>query len=112
MPSRREERRITILGGLVLTILTVITGLVVFAIMLHQGESILSTSLQLSLQNRERLFQSVIESRANGVKTIATRPFLIQEIIKINHEPDNLGAHFSLHRAVNSFLSTTFSNSA
>ncbi len=108
MPSLREQQRITILGGLVLTILTLITGGVVFAIMLQQGESILSTSLHLSLQNRARLFQSNIENRANGVHTIATRPYLIQELNKINRDLNNPEARFSLQRAVKSFLSTGF----
>jgi len=76
--------------------------------MLQQGESILSTSLHLSLQNRARLFQSNIENRANGVHTIATRPYLIQELNKINRDLNNPEARFSLQRAVKSFLSTGF----
>ncbi len=107
-----ESRRITVLGGLILATLTVIAGLVVFAIMQRQAETILSTSLRLSLQSRERLLQSTLENRANGVLTIATRPFLIQQIKRINTDPANPQALFALQRAVNTFLPTGFSGLA
>lgn len=107
-----ESRRITVLGGLILVVLTVVTGLLVFAIMQRQGEAILSTSLKLSLQSRASLFQSALESRANGVVTIATRPFLIQQINRINRDPGNPDALFALQRAVKSFLPTGFSSLA
>lgn len=103
-----NSRRITIIGGLILVSLTVITGILVFAIMQRHTESILSTSLELSLHSRARLFQSRLEDQANDVITIATRPFLIQQIRNINTGTDKEKAIKRLQRGMDSFLQTGF----
>lgn len=103
------SRRITIIGGLILVLLTVITGILVFAIMQRHTESVLSTSLELSLQSRARLFQSKLEEQANDVITIATRPFLIQQIRNINTGIDKEKALKGLESGIDSFLQTGFS---
>lgn len=104
-----ESRRITVLGGLILVVLTVIAGVVVYGIMERQTESILSTSLKLSLKSRASLFESKLRTRLHGVVTVATRPFLIQQIKKIDAEPGDPKAKFYLQRGINSFLRTGFS---
>ena len=67
------SRRITLLGGLILAALSVIAGAVVFVIMQRQAESVLSTSLELSLQSRASLFETNLENRARRVIMITTR---------------------------------------
>jgi len=103
------SRRITILGALILVALTVVAGVVVFVIMQRNTESILSTSLELSLQSRARLFQSGLENRVDRVVTIVTRPVLIQQIEKINANGTDQQARALLQRSMNSFLPTGFS---
>ena len=103
------SRRITILGTLILVALTLIAGVVVFAIMQRNTKSILSTSLELALQSRARVFQSSFDDRVNRLVTIATRPFLIQQINKIDADKTDTKARFLLQRGLNSFLSTGFS---
>lgn len=103
------SRRITLLGGLILAALTVIAGIVVFAIMQRQTETVLSTSLELSLQSRASLFEATLENRAKRVVMITTRPFLIQQLKKANLTPDDQKARSLLQRGVDSFLPTGFS---
>lgn len=104
-----ESRRINILGTLILVVLTLIAGVVVFTIMQHNTKSILSTSLELALQSRARVFQSDFDDRVNRLVTIATRPFLIQQINKINADKADKKTRFLLQRGMNSFLQTGFS---
>lgn len=104
-----ESRRITVLGGLILVVLTVIAGVVVYGIMERQTESILSTSLKLSLKSRASLFESKLRTRLHGVVTVATRPFLVQQIKRIAADPGDAKAKFFLQRGVDSFLKTGFS---
>jgi diguanylate cyclase (GGDEF)-like protein/PAS domain S-box-containing protein len=103
------SRRITILGALILAVLTLVAGVVVFAIMQHNTKSILSTSLELSLQSRARVFQSSFDDRVNRLVTIATRPFLIQQINNIDANKADTKARLLLQRGLNSFLPTGFS---
>ncbi len=104
-----ESRRITILGALILVVLTLAAGVVVFAIMQRNAKSILSTSLELSLQNRARFFQLSLENRVDRVVTIATRPFLIQQIKAFGGDQSNKKAVAMLQRGLDSFLLTGFS---
>jgi len=104
-----QARRITYLGALILIALTVVTGVVVFAIMRRQAEATLSTSLQLSLQSRARLFQAKLDNRLHDVTTIATRPFLVQQLKQINTGEPAPKAKFYLQRGIGSFLKTGFS---
>lgn len=106
--SWTDVQRISYLGGLVLIVLTLITGLAVFKLMLSEGESILSNSLTLSLKSRASIFQITIENRAIAVNTIATRPLLTQELIRFNTNPSDQSASTALQRGINSFLSTGF----
>jgi len=105
-----RSRRITILGGLILAMLTVVAGISVFVIMQRHAESILSTSLRDSLENRERLFQSNFERQVHDVATITMRPFLIQQIKKYNSGVDAEAARALLKRGIDSFLLTGYTS--
>ncbi len=103
-----ESRRITILGGMILVALTVITGISVFAIMQRHTETVLSSSLELSLESRARLLRSNLESQANDVVIIAKRPNLIKQIKQFANDDNKQEIRASLHDSLNSFLSTEF----
>lgn len=95
-------------GAMVLISIVVICGVIVFEIMQHQLESVLSKSLQLALQSRANLFERAIRYGVQGAITIDTRPFLIQEIEKANSNPNDRQALFALRRGMKSFLQTGF----
>jgi diguanylate cyclase (GGDEF)-like protein/PAS domain S-box-containing protein len=97
------------MGAAILVILTVVTGLVVYNIMKRQTESILATSLELSLQSRSRTFETAINNGVAKTLTVATRPFLIEQIKQRNADPNDAAATLALQRAVESFLPTGFS---
>ena len=103
-----ESRRITIMGALILVVLTLATGVVVFAIMQSNTKSILSTSLELALQSRARVFQTSLDNHINRLVTIATRPFLVQQINKLHVDKTDKKARFLLQKGMDSFLPTGF----
>lgn len=110
MPFQREDRKISFIGGLILLAITLVAGLSVFLMMQRQTEVILGNSLQASLQGRERLFVSQLERALSDVKTVATRPLLIQNLRALESQsgPAREQAQANLERAVSSFLQTGF----
>lgn len=102
------SQRITVLGGLILVVLTVTTGIAVFAIMQRHTEHVLSASLELSLESRSRLLYSGFDNKINDVLTITTRPFLIEQIKKINQGKDAQKAQALLQKGIASFLMVGF----
>lgn len=60
MFSTHDERRISLVGGLILTILTLIAGLYVFSVMQRQTESVLSLGLETALKNKIELIEHQI----------------------------------------------------
>ena len=106
MFSLRQDQKIGFIGGLILLVATVAAGVVVFVMMQKQTESILSRSLQASLQSNVRLFESRISQALTDTRTVATRPFLIQNLQLLESEPNHAKAAVELQRAANSFLQT------
>nr|MDP2191368.1 hypothetical protein [Rhodoferax sp.] len=58
---KRQDHRISIFGGLLFLMGTLATGISVFVVMQRQAESILSKSLEVSLQSNVRLFENRID---------------------------------------------------
>ena len=93
-----EEYRIGLVGFLVLMTLTVITGISVYAVMQHQAESILSRSLEVSLKSGMDLFGNQITQRMDDAQMIATRPFIVDNLMKRDQTKN------PLQRTANSFV--------
>ena len=108
MGQQHEDRRVGIIGGLILTVLTVATGGSVYAVMRNQTEDILCTSLENSLQSYRRLFESQIHNGIRDSFVIASRPFVIQNLQLGNAEPGSTEARAGLRRIAESFLPTGF----
>lgn len=106
------SQRITVLGGMILIVLTVVVSITVFGIMQRNTEAVLSSSLELSLESRSWLVQSRLESQANSVVTIATRPFLIKQINNFNKGINKKKAKAALQAGLDSFLLTGFTGLA
>jgi PAS domain S-box-containing protein len=102
----RQDHKISFLGGLILLVITVAAGLSVFVVMQRQTESILSRSLQASLQSNVRLFESRVNEAVNEARTVATRPYMIQNLQLLESEPHHATAAAELQRAASSFLQT------
>lgn len=105
---KRQDHRISIIGGLLLMALTLVAGISVYIVMQRQAESVLSKSLQASLQSNVRLFESQIEHVLINARTVATRPYLIQNLKLLESTPDHPTAAVEMQRAAQSFLLTGF----
>lgn len=84
----RDERKISLIGGLILTIMTLTAGFSVFVIMQKQTESLLSKSLEVALQNTVQLFEHQIKQGLNESYTIATHPPLINAFTQAQSAAD------------------------
>lgn len=89
-------------------IVTLTAGAVVYVVMQQQTHTILSNSLQASLQSRTRLFESEIEHALDSAQIVATRPLLIAQLRLMDTEPRRAAATAILQGAASSFLPTGF----
>ncbi|MHB1143373.1 MAG: putative bifunctional diguanylate cyclase/phosphodiesterase [Thiobacillus sp.] len=104
-----NQPRIVLVAGLILLVATVIAGLMVFLLMERHAENLLSKSLLLSLQNKVEMAESEIRQRSAAAVTVATRPFLIEQIQRADMPAGDAGAVRALDRGARSFLSSGFS---
>ncbi|PKO63980.1 MAG: GGDEF domain-containing protein, partial [Betaproteobacteria bacterium HGW-Betaproteobacteria-17] len=108
MNPPHDSRRIVLIGGLILTALTLAAGLAVYAVMQRQAEAILVNSLEASLQSDRRLFLSEINAGVANALTVSTRPFVIQNLQRIKGDPRDPTGREALQRIADSFLQTGF----
>ena len=105
----KEERRISVIGGAVLVAIALAAGLSGLSGMQKQAEFILDKSLESSLHNQVRLFENTINQSVLKTVTVATRPFLIDEIKSAGSGRNAPKALQALERGARSFLETGFS---
>jgi len=101
-----DLRRITLVGGMVLVVLTLVAGMASFEIMRHQAEDILCGSLAQTLRTKASEFTNTVDQYANRAHVIATRPFIIQNMVIFNRDPSSAQAKTALDRAALSFKET------
>ena len=97
----RDNRKISIVGGLLLTGLTLAAGIAVYGVMQPQIESALGRGLKVTLQGKAHLFESQIEQGLADTRAVVTRPFMIQSVRQLNAQPGNVSALHDLERNVN-----------
>lgn len=85
----RDERKISLIGGLILTVLTLTAGFSVFIFMQKQTEFLLSRSLEVSLQNTVQLFEHQIQQGLNESRAIAAHPPLIEAFTRTQSSTDS-----------------------
>lgn len=100
----RDDRKISIIGGLLLLCLTLATGLAVYNVMRQQIESTLGRGLDAALQGKARLFESQISEGLAATRAIVNRPFLIRSLEQIKQQPNNVKALHDLQRNVDSLI--------
>ncbi len=105
----RDDRKISIIGGILLLGLTLTTGLAVYNAMRQQIESVLGRGLDVALQGKALLIESQVEKGVADTQTLALRPFFIKSIQELNAEPGDQNAMADLMRNVNSLPDAGFS---
>ncbi|MEO6291690.1 MAG: hypothetical protein ABIO88_03630, partial [Burkholderiaceae bacterium] len=103
-----QERRISIIGGLIMAGLTLAAGISVYVVMQWQAESLLGKSFASLLNSNARLFQSGIEQSLVDTQAATKRPFLIQNLQLLASEPDNATVLVELQRIARSFPPNIF----
>ena len=112
MDRQNESHRIGIVGGLILATLTLASGIAVYAVMQRQTESILVRSLEASLQNDRRLFESEIIGGLTDALAVSTRPYVIHNLQRLQAAPGNDASRQALQQIADSFLQTGFTGVA
>lgn len=102
------ERRILLMGAVILVMFILLTGAGIFAIMLRQGESFLSKGLETSLHSRVHLFDDVIAGAVKRVDVIVTRPVVIRAVRRADRDFSDRAAIDTINTAIRSFLKTGF----
>ena len=108
MNRHHDSHRIGIIGGLILTGLTLASGLAVYVVMQRQAEAILVKSLEASLRSDRRLFESEIEASLANALTVSTRPFVIRNLKQLKVQPDDTASRVALQQVADSFLPIGF----
>jgi signal transduction histidine kinase len=105
----RDDRKISIIGGLLLLGLTLTTGITVYTVMRQEIESVLGRGLAVALQGKAHLLESQIEKGLADTRALSLRPFIVQSMQQLNSEPDNHNALHDLVRNINSLPEAGFS---
>lgn len=105
----RDDRKISIIGGLLLLGLTLTTGITVYTAMRQEIESVLGRGLAVALQGKSFLLESQIEKALADARALSLRPFIVQSMQQLTVEPGNLNALHDLMRNVNSLPEAGFS---
>jgi len=108
LSSLPEVRHINVAGILILVVLTCSAGILVFVAMQQQLEALLSQGLQGNLQLRTQHLTDAIEGEISKTTTIATRPFLIEQMREYNRHPGDEAIRETFARAARTFLPQGF----
>lgn len=112
VPLTHSTHKISIIGGLLLMGLTLITGIAVYNVMREQIESSLGRGLDVALQGKGHLLESQIEKGLSDTYALAIRPFLLQSMLQLNSDPDDVNALSDLKKNVHSLTQSGFSAAA
>ncbi|MDP1680424.1 MAG: EAL domain-containing protein [Burkholderiales bacterium] len=104
----REEKRISLISGAILLILTVATGLSVYGVMHKQAESQLSRSLQQNVESRARMLEREIRQNLVNVAAVSNRTSLQERLAAIAKRPGDATLVRDLELSLRSFLPIGF----
>src|SRR5512139_342221 len=99
-----EDLRISLVGGLILAALTLLSGYLVYVVMQQQAESVLGHSLESSLLNNQRFFSTQIGQNIGSALAISQRPFAVRNLQLLDKQPNNIRAQQELKRIAQSLL--------
>ena len=104
----RDEMRISLIGGAILLILTVASGLSVYAVMRQQAEAYLSRSVQLNLESRTRVVEREISQNMANSVALASRAVLQEQLASAGARPQDSSAERGLSAALRTSLTMGF----
>lgn len=104
-----NQQRIGLVAGTILVVVAILVSAMVFYIMKRHAEHLLSSSLQSSLQNQVDLAKSEIRRGFERGMMVATRPFLIDQLQRVDTHDGDGAILDALNKGVQSFLSTGLS---
>ncbi|MHB8254371.1 MAG: putative bifunctional diguanylate cyclase/phosphodiesterase [Acidiferrobacter sp.] len=99
-----HQNIISIVGGLLLVILTIAAGVSVYSVMERQAEILLTKTLAVSLQNRVDLFKDEIGRAFTNTRIVATRPAVVAALKGLDHAPRAARNRAFLQKVAISFL--------
>ena len=102
--SKISERRISLVVGTILTVVTLLVGITVFTVMQRHADALLIKSLQSSLDNRVELSRVEIRDGMSKAVSISTRPLLINRLVRVNARADDVAARSELNLVARSFV--------
>lgn len=105
----RENRKISIIAGLLLLGLTLTTGIAVYSVMRQQIESALDRGVDVALQGKALLLENEIEKGLGDTRALVIRPFLVQSMQQLNVQPNSDSALHDLEKNVKSLIEIGFS---
>lgn len=80
MALKSEDKRISIIVGLILVTLTLVSGISVYGLMQRKAQSILSKNLEVSLLNNVHLFEDRIDRGIDETHLVTTRFLVINSL--------------------------------
>jgi signal transduction histidine kinase len=104
----RDNRKISILGSLLLMGLTIITGAAVYGVMRQQIELSLGRGLGVALQGKGNLLESQIEKSLSDTEAMAMHPALIQLMQQLNVFPNERNVLEDLEKNIQSLMQVGF----
>lgn len=105
----KDDRKISIIGALLLLGLTLTTGITVYNAMRQQIETVLGRGLTGALDGKALLFETRIEKGIEDTRALSLRPFIVQFMVELNENLENETARNNLTRNVNSLTQIGFS---
>jgi diguanylate cyclase (GGDEF)-like protein/PAS domain S-box-containing protein len=102
----KQERKITLVTGLVLTVLTVVAGLGAYWLMLSQAEQMAVRSLQLAARAQADALERDLHEHIARTQWVATRSVILEPLGRLNRAPDDAASTAALRAAAASLLDT------
>jgi len=99
-----EDEKVSLVGGAILMVIAIATGVGTFAILQRKTETALTHELALTLQSRADFFAQTINQGESDARFIATRPTLLRQLAKLESDPDAPVALAALQDGVRSFV--------
>lgn len=105
---KHQDRRISLIGGLILAGLTLATGVLVYLVMQRQVEHLLSKSLEVALQSDARLFNSEMNQALTSARLVTSHPHTVRTLELLESEPNNSKVLAELQLIAQLFLQSGF----
>lgn len=109
MDAESPDKHITRVAAIVLTIVTVVTGLVGFSVLKQGYEHSMSDALLRTTKNYATSFETTINQRIDFVNIIANRPALQKHLKQINSAPQDREVMALIDGVAKSFLTSGLS---